>query len=304
MSRIASISRKFDSGRRVLVGMRRIGVEEAAAVGAELLDRLLRGDGPQRQGLLLRRGALHDGAAGLVIHGIAGRIELWLLVGEGLEGGDVLVGAEVLHHALPHEQDRQHGRDRQQDVERRAGDVDPEVADGPGAVAGKAAAERDDDHDAGGSGEEVLHREPGHLREIAHRGLARVALPVGVGDETDGRVEGGVGADVREALRIQRQPSLQALQDIERERPEGVEQQQIRGVRLPAALVRRVDTAQAVNPALERRGGAQRPDGPAVEYLRHVHAERLHAHEQQQQEANDQRRRRRGHQNFSGLNSA
>jgi hypothetical protein len=45
--------------RRVLVRVRRVGVEEAAAVGAQHLDRLLRGDRAHRQGLR---------ANGLVLH--------------------------------------------------------------------------------------------------------------------------------------------------------------------------------------------------------------------------------------------
>jgi hypothetical protein len=47
--------------RRVLERMRRIGIEEAAAIGAEHLDRDLRGDRAHRDGLLgaLKRGRIH-----------------------------------------------------------------------------------------------------------------------------------------------------------------------------------------------------------------------------------------------------
>ena len=58
---------------------------------------------------------------------------------------------------------------------------------------------------------EVLHRERGHLHEIAHGRFAGVGLPVRVRDEAGGRVEGQVRADVAgaEVLRIERQEALQ-----------------------------------------------------------------------------------------------
>ena len=86
---------------RVLERMRGIGVEEAAAIGAEHLDRDLRRDRPDRDGLL---GAF--------------------------ERGRIDIGAERLRHALPDQEQRGHDADRQQHVERAAGDIDPEIADG------------------------------------------------------------------------------------------------------------------------------------------------------------------------------
>ena len=58
-----------------------------------------------------------------------------------------------------------------------------------GRVPRDAAHQRRGDGDAGGGGDEVVKRQPDHLREIRHRGFAAVALPVGVGGETDGGVE-------------------------------------------------------------------------------------------------------------------
>ena len=88
--------------RRVLERMRGIGVEEAAAIGAEHLDRDLRGDRPDRDGLL---GAFERG-----------RIHVW---------------AQRLRDALPDQEQRIDDADRQQDVERAARDIDPEIADRP-----------------------------------------------------------------------------------------------------------------------------------------------------------------------------
>ena len=85
---------------RVLERVRGIGIEEPAAIGAEHLDRDLRGNRPDRDGLL---GAFKRR-----------RLD---------------IGAERLRHALPHQKQRGDNADRQQDIERAAGDIDPEIAD-------------------------------------------------------------------------------------------------------------------------------------------------------------------------------
>ena len=51
-SSMAKIERIVRPGIRILEGMRGIGVEEAAAIGAELLDRFLAGHRPERDDLL------------------------------------------------------------------------------------------------------------------------------------------------------------------------------------------------------------------------------------------------------------
>ncbi len=92
--------------------MRRVGVEEAATVGAELLDRLLGGERPA--GDLLfgdRRGR------------VAG-IERGLVDGDG----DHAV-TEVLDDALGDQYDREHEAEWQQDAQQRPHQVDPEVAE-------------------------------------------------------------------------------------------------------------------------------------------------------------------------------
>ena len=56
-------------------------------------------------------------------------------------------------------------------------------------VAREAADQRDRDRDAGRGRDEVVEGQPDHLREVAHRRLADVRLPVGVGGEAHRRVE-------------------------------------------------------------------------------------------------------------------
>ena len=121
----------------------------------------------------------------------------------------------------------------------------------------EAANQREHDDDAGGGRQEVLHRQRQHLRQVAHRRFAAIALPVGVGDEADGGVEGRVGADAGHAGRVERQHNLQALQRIHRQHAEEVEQQQGQRVLPPAHAGRRVDAGHAVQAALDGLDGRQ-----------------------------------------------
>ena len=176
--------------------MRGIGVEEAAAIGAEHLDRHLRGDRADRDGLL---GAF--------------------------QRGGVDIGTERLRHALPDQKQRGDDADRHQDVERASGDIDPEVADRLHRRAGEAADQNEREHDAGRRRQEVLVREADHLREVRHRAFAAVVLPIGVGDEADRRVERQIGRHGRLFGRIERQHGLNAHQPVEDEKAADMEQQ-------------------------------------------------------------------------------
>ena len=117
--------------------MRGIGVEEAAAICAEHLDRDLRGDRADCDRLL---GALQRRCFD--------------------------IGAERLRYALPNEEQRKHDANRHQDVERAAGDIDPEAADRLCRRARKTADERNRQHDAGRRRQKVLMRHAQHLREV------------------------------------------------------------------------------------------------------------------------------------------
>ena len=221
--------------------MRGIGVEEAAAIGAEHLDRDLRGDRADRDGLL---GAF--------------------------QRGRVDIGAERLRHALPDQEQRVDDADRQQDVERAARDIDPEIADGPHRRAREAADQRDRQHDAGRRRQEVLVRQAEHLHEVGHRAFAAVVLPVGVGDEADRRVEGEVGRDRRLSGRIERQHALQAHQRVEDEKAADVEEQHGDRVGQPVLLALLVDAADPVETGFDRPQHRREERALAVEDARHV----------------------------------
>ena len=65
--------------------------------------------------------------------------------------------------------------------------------------------------------------EADHLGEVAHRRLAAVGLPVGVGHEADRGVERQVGHDAGQVGRVERQRTLHPLQGVDREEREDAE---------------------------------------------------------------------------------
>ena len=173
------ISRMFVIGLGFSYGCGGVGVERTAAVLADLLDRFLARDRTAGDRLGLTR-----------------------------DGRDRAIGVEVLDGALAHEHEGEHDRQREEEPEGGAREVDPEVADGARPAARDAADERDHDRGAGRGRHEVVHREPGHLRELAHRRLADVVLPVRVGEEAHRGVQRERGADVAEVVGIQRRDAL------------------------------------------------------------------------------------------------
>ena len=164
----------------------------------------------------------------------------------------LVVRPEVLDDALRHQHQRADDADRQQDPEQAAHQVDPEIAERVFLLLRDAANERDRDGDADRGRHEVVVREPGHLREIAHRRLAAVGLPVRVGRERRRRVEREVGRDGAEALRIPRQPLLHALHQVEHQHRDDAEQQHRDGVLGPAHLARLVDAGRSIDQPLDR----------------------------------------------------
>ena len=87
---------------------------------------------------------------------------------------------------------------------------------------------------------------------MTHRRLAAVVLPVRIGDEAGGSIEGEIGRDAVEAARVQRQEVLQALQGVEREEAGDGKDDHRDRVGEPVLLARRVDARQPVEAALDR----------------------------------------------------
>ena len=185
--------------RRVLERVRRVGVDEAAAVGAQLLDHLLGGDrargrwsacAPSRSS---RRRSRRRSAGRPARPGRARRRSA--------------IGSSTYSV--------QRGRRPPRSCRscRRAGGRCPRTS-------ATAIAMPDRGRD------EVLDGEADRLGEVAHRRLARVVLPVGVGGEADGGVEGQVLGHGGGAGRVEGQDRLEPLDQVQpRDRHEAEHEQ-------------------------------------------------------------------------------
>ena len=215
--------------------MRGIGVEEAAAIGAEFLDRLLAGDGAYGERLL-----------------------------RALERRRFDRTLERLRHAESDEREGDDDRERQEHVKRRAREVDPEIADRRRLGARQSAHQGKGHREAGRGGYEIVHGEAEHLGQVTHRRLAAVVLPIGVGDEAHRRVEGEVGGNAAKALRVERQIGLKPLQGVERRKSNDAEGEHRHRVGKPVLLARWIDAREPVEERAQRarareRAGCARP---------------------------------------------
>ena len=197
---------------RVLIGMRRIGVEEAAAIGAHHFDDFL-----------------------------ARHLPLGDQLFAAFKRRYLRIGVQVLRHALPDKKESDDDRDGQKHIENRAGHIDPEIANRLRRAAGKTPDEGDSERDAGGGGYEIMHGEPGHLSEIAHGRFGRIGLPIGIGDEADRRIEGEIRRDRVKVLRVEGQNRLQTLQGVKRQEAHEAEGQHGKAIADPALLLIFVD---------------------------------------------------------------
>ncbi len=186
------------------------------------------------------------------------------------------IGAERLRYAEIDIDQRQHDAERQQQVKGAPGHIDPEIADRLAGRLGEAADQRDGDGDAGRRGQEVLHGEAGHLHEIGHRAFAAVVLPVGVGHEAGGGVEGEPGFDGGHAGRIEGQAALQPLQEVKHQETGQVEEQQSRRIGGPVLLLTLAGSRDAIKAPLDRAENRREECAVAAENAIHVAAERLH----------------------------
>ncbi len=84
---------------------------------------------------------------------------------------DLVVQVEVLDRAAADQHDRGNDRDRQQNPDHAADQVDPEVAELTGVPAREAPHHRDRDSDTHRGRREVLHGQTGHLHEMADRSI-------------------------------------------------------------------------------------------------------------------------------------
>ncbi len=147
-----------------------------------------------------------------------------------------IVGLEILDHSLGNEKEGVDKGDRQQQIKIHADKINPEIADGTSRMPGDTSYEGRSYGDSHGSGDEVMEHEANHLRKIREGRLTAVTLPVGVGCETDRRIEGQVFRDRPEALGVQRQEMLQAKDGICKQKPDQAEDKKGYAVLLPGSV--------------------------------------------------------------------
>ena len=220
------ISSQFVHECRVLERVRGVGVVEAAAVGAELLDDLLAGHRAAGDGLL---------AAGQ-------RVD------------DLVVQVEVLDRAAGDQDDRARSRrsaagcgcvPRTRSTQK--------LPSSPVSRAGESAHERDRDRHADRGRDEVLHGQAGHLNQVALGRLTGVRLPVRVRDEADRGVPGERRGHRRgRIVEVQRQLALDQLEDEQEQDADRREGQHAAGVCAPGLFRLRVGPDQPVDATLAR----------------------------------------------------
>jgi hypothetical protein len=259
----------------------------AKGVRAEHLDRDLGRGGAERDDLI----------GHCVAVGISGT----------LEQRDRLVRTERLHHALRNEEHGEDDRERQQDVERAPRQVDPEVADRRGGLSRDATHQRDQNRHARCRADEVLNGQSRHLREVAHRRLAAVALPVRIGGEADGGVPREIRCRRAKTLRVERKKTLQPLDGVDGENADTIEEQHGRRIGRPLHLARALIGRDAAKPVYCALDPTERPfeeERLALVDSRHIGAERLGRRDDRDEGEQNLRVTSDAHENFSGFRSA
>ena len=246
--------------------MRGVEAVVAAAVGAQLLDGNLAGRRAHRDGAL---GDLHilrhrRAVAKFSFHARRDRLKELILHMPGEVLNDALRG---LHH-------RQHQRQRHQHIHHAAHHIRVEGADAVLPDAAQSANQREHDGDTHCGGDEVLHAQAEHLREVAERRLAGIRLPVGVRHEGRRRVEAQMPAGSGHPLGVERQHALQQLHRPEREKAEQVEQHAHDGVLLPAHILVFVDSQQPVDALFNRAKHGRKQHPVTVHDLEQIFAKR------------------------------
>ena len=243
---MAMSSRKFVNPLGFSNGYGRVRVVPAAAVRPELLDGDLRCDRAAGDRLVP---ALERGRRGVTV--------------------------ERLRHALADEHDPEDHCERQQDVDERPVEVAPEVPDAAGRASCESSDHRGQHRHADGRRDEVLHGQPRHLRQVGHRVLAAVELPVGVGDEARGGVQRDGRRDARQVVRVQRQMPLRAQEQVQEHREDDGEDERRACVLLPVLLMLRIGADEAKEPALTDCQSAVDEAELAFVDARHIDAERI-----------------------------
>ena len=137
------------------------------------------------------------------------------------------------------------------------------------------ARQRERYADADSSRYEIMPSKARHLRQIAHRRLAAVRLPVGIRGKARRGIEREVRGHRSKILRIQRQDMLQAFDAVGHQQCDRAEHEHRQSILLPVLVLLRINAAKLVEQPLNRSEEARQRLLVPLEYTIHVAAERL-----------------------------
>ncbi len=206
----------------------------------------------------------------------------------GLHG---LVALEGLGHALGSQGYGKHEGEGQKHTEDHADHIGEEVPEPPVAGRPQSPHEGEGHGNAHGRGQEVLHGQARGLGQVAEVRLPRHGLPIGVGREAHGHVQGRIGGQPPEALGVGGQGPLgheQQEQPRDGHPRKGHDAHQIAP---PAHGIVRVHPQKAEGAALHRADDAA---GPGLAPLHHVHEVAGKRHRAGHQQGPVGRRREQG----------
>jgi hypothetical protein len=185
------------------------------------------------------------------------------------------VTGEGLRHALGEKDRAENERQREEDVDERAVEVDPEVAQEARCPPREAAHDRCENGHPDSSGDELLHREATHLGRVRHRRLAAVVLPVRVRDEAGSRVQRDVRWHPLQVVGVQEEMALEPLERVQHRREEHAEDEDRLAVALPVLITAPVRPDERVEATLDPAEPAPGQEAFVIVDTRHVDAERV-----------------------------
>ena len=168
---IAIICRKFVSGVGFSYGCAELALKKPPPLVPSILIASCEATGPMARVCVSVSAGSLSALPCRVLERLPGSVEPRFCVAERLEHARVLVGSKfwITPCAM---KERQQQRHRQQHVQRGAGRSTQKLPMALRRTAREAADQREGHRDAGRGGEEILHRQAEHLRQIAHRRLA------------------------------------------------------------------------------------------------------------------------------------
>ena len=141
---------------------------------------------------------------------------------------------------------------------------------------GDAAHQGRRDRDANGRRDEIVQGKPHHLSQIRQRRFASVRLPVGVGRETDGRIEGQIGGHRSESLRVEGQPVLQSQDGVGEKAADQAQEQHGERVLPPILFLIWIDADEPIGEPLEGLESSVQPGAAVrVEHLGQIEPHRF-----------------------------